>query len=128
MKFLPFTVLLLLAMPAFAQTSKQPTFEDLQREMEAMQHRLFERLQLDGPADSTFALPEWKWDTTFSFRFDSLPGGQGGGQFFFSPFGPDTTFLQDFFGSNPFGQGFKPFEDGFQWIFPEDENSALQDR
>lgn len=124
-----------LAGPVFAQTKKEPTLQDIQQEMLEMQRRFFQQFQQDSPDDPANANPQFKWDTTFTFRFDTLSDGQRiGRSFFFSPFGQDTTFMRGFGGSDPFFDGFNPFGDLFQWPFPpergvpqNDENSALGD-
>jgi hypothetical protein len=133
MKWLTSTMLFcFLTASAWAQTKKAPSLQDMQRDMQEMQRQLWQQLQ-QTPGGGSFALPEWKWDTTFSFQFDTIMGDQGfSQQFFFSPFGQDTSFFRGLFDSNPFMDGFKPFGEGFQWSFPplpgfpgNDENSAL---
>lgn len=133
MKQLTKVVLLcLLAVPVFSQTQKDPSFQEMQQRMLEMQRQLMQQFQqMDGGA---FSMPEFKWDTTYSFQFDTLIGSDGmSGSFFFSPFGQDSSFMQDFWGKDPFSDGFNPFDGGFQWTFPprsgfpeNDENSALE--
>lgn len=126
--FIKTTLFCLLATPIFAQkTPKEPTQKDIQREMLEMQRQIMEQFKNMSPDGSAFSMPEFKWDTTFSFRFDTLFDGGAGGQFFFSPFGQDTAFFRNFFGDGAFGEG-------FQWSFPpglgfpeNEENSALED-
>lgn len=87
----------LLVGATFAQKNNAPTVEEMQREMLEMQRRLLQQFQQIAPNNPSFSMPEWNMDTTFSFRIDTLFGGDGMGRsFFFSPFGQDTTFLARF--------------------------------
>lgn len=138
MQLLSKTILFCLAaLPVFAQTKKEPSMQDFQREMLDMHRRLFEQFNHISPENPGFSMPEWKWDTTLSFKIDTFYGDQGTGfsqRFFLSPFGRDSNFLNDFFGANPFPGGTTPFGEPFQWSFPpgsgfpeNEENSALDD-
>ena len=114
-----------------AQTQKEPSLQDFQRQMLEMQRQMLQQFQQLSPGGSS----GWDLDTTFSFQFDSLFGNQGMGQrFFFSPFGQDTSFMPDFGDEAPSMDGFNPFGGGIQWAFPpgfgfpeNEENSALDD-
>lgn len=123
----------LLAGPVFSQKKDAPTIQDIQRQMQEMQRQLFQQFDQMSPGHS-FSMPEFKWDTTFSFNFDTtIIGGDGmGSRFFFAPFGQDTSAMRDFWGSDPFSREGNPFGGGFQWTFPpkmgvpeNDENSAI---
>jgi hypothetical protein len=126
---------LLLAGPVFAQTPREPSIQDLQRQMLEMQRQMLQQLQEFSPDNLGFSMPQFQWDTTFSFSFDTLiNGGSGSTRFFFSPFGSDSTFMRHFDDTDPFQDDFSPFGQRFQWPlppqsgFPEnDENSALDD-
>jgi hypothetical protein len=122
----------LLAAPGFAQTKKQPSMQDIQREMREMQQQLIQQFQQFSP---DLDLPgDWKIDTSFSFRFDTLLDGDMTSKFFSTPFGKDTAFIRNFEFDKQFRDGSNPFEGGFQWLFPpnrgsseNEENNALED-
>ncbi len=107
----------------------------MQREMLEMQRKIFQQFQQMSPDNPAFAMPDMRWDTTFSFHFDTLIDGNSMSRsFFFSPFGQDTSFMRGFGGDNPFFDQTNPFGGGFQWSFPpgfgfpeNEENSALGD-
>lgn len=134
MKQIPFFLLCcLLSGSVFAQTKKDPSVQDIQQQMLEMQRQLMQQFQQMSPGGNGFAMPEFKWDTTFSFSFDTLMGGNSrSSRFFFSPFGQDTSFLQGFGDFDSLFGGENPFGSGFQWTFPpgfgspeNDENSAI---
>ncbi|MEY3194327.1 MAG: hypothetical protein RIQ78_424 [Bacteroidota bacterium] len=127
----PIIFFALLTCAAFAQTNKQqPSLQDFQREMREMQQQLIQQFQQFSPD-----LPgEWKIDTSFSFRFDTLMNGEMSSKFFSAPFGRDTALLHNFEFDKLFRDGSDPFDGGFQWLFPpnrrsseNEENSALDD-
>ncbi len=123
----------MLAGSAIGQTKKDPSVQDIQQQMLEMQRQLMQQFQQMSPGGNGFAMPEFKWDTTFSFSFDTLIGGNGRGSgFFFSPFGQDSASMRGFGDFDSLFDGMAPFGEGFQWAFPpgfsfpeNDENSAI---
>lgn len=123
----------LLAGSALGQTKKEPSMQDIHQQMLEMQRQLMQQFQQMSPGGNGFAMPEFQWDTTFSFSFDTLIGGNGmRSQFFFSPFGQDTAFMRGFGDLDSMFDSENLFGDGFQWTFPpgfgkheNDENSAI---
>lgn len=124
----------LLAGSAFGQTKKDPSMQDIHQQMLEMHRQMMQQFQQMSPGTNGFAMPEFKWDTTFSFSFDTLIEGNGmRSRFFFSPFGSDTTFMRGFGDLDSFFDRGNPFGNGFQWTFPpgfespeNDENSAIE--
>ncbi len=123
----------LLTGSALGQTKKDPSMQDIQQQMLEMQRQLMQQFQQMSPGGNGFAMPEFKWDTTFSFSFDTLIGGnRRSSGFFFSPFGQDTASMHGFGDFDSLFDGIAPFGEGFQWAFPpgfsfpeNDENSAI---
>ncbi len=129
-----FSLCLLLAGTALGQTKKEPSFQDIHQQMLEMQRRMMQQFQQMSPGMNGFSMPEFSWDTTFSFRFDTLIEGNGmSSRFFFSPFGSDSTFMRGFGDFDSFFDRASPFGRGFQWTFPPNfdppgngENSAIE--
>jgi hypothetical protein len=129
MKFLFKTIFFFLGINGlFAQTSPQPQMRDFLKEFEEMQRRMFKNLRGDN-----FNLHGFQWDTTFSFKFDTLGGDGWSHRFFFSPDQPDSLWMGKFQDGNPFGEGSQFWDGIFEWpprlqnpSNPEqDENSAI---